>query len=159
MRPTVKVSAIGSTTQLKAALKQLSKARVLVGIPEDKNDRQNSPVTNAALMYLHTNGSELQGIPARPVIEPAIQAPDNKVLIAEPLGEAAKAVLDDKRAQASSELKRAGILGSNAAKRWFTDARNGWASNSPATIARKGSERPLIDTAQLRRSITYIVEE
>jgi hypothetical protein len=30
--------------------------------------------------------------------------------------------------------------------------------NSPYTIARKGSSKPLIDTGQLRNSITYQVE-
>ena len=29
-----------------------------------------------------------------------------------------------------------------------------WAPNKPNTIAQKGSDKPLIDTAQLRRSIT-----
>jgi hypothetical protein len=31
--------------------------------------------------------------------------------------------------------------------------------NKPATIARKGSDRPLIDTAQLLNSITYVVRK
>ena len=29
-----------------------------------------------------------------------------------------------------------------------------WPDNSPATIARKGSDKPLIDTSQLRRAVT-----
>lgn len=33
-----------------------------------------------------------------------------------------------------------------------------WASNSPATIKKKGSSKPLIDTGRLRGSITYEVE-
>ena len=75
------------------------------------------------------------------------------------LGEAGKAVLARNASLATDELRRAGILGANAAKRWFTDPQNGWAANAPATAARKGSERPLIDTAQMRRSITYLVED
>lgn len=34
-----------------------------------------------------------------------------------------------------------------------------WTPNSPATIRAKGSEMPLIDTGNLRNSITYKVEE
>ena len=34
-----------------------------------------------------------------------------------------------------------------------------WTPNSPVTIARKGSSRPLIDTGELRASITYRTEK
>ena len=34
-----------------------------------------------------------------------------------------------------------------------------WTPNSPVTIAKKGSSRPLIDTGELRASITYKVEK
>lgn len=34
-----------------------------------------------------------------------------------------------------------------------------WIPNSPVTIAKKGSSRPLIDTGELRASITYRVEK
>ena len=34
-----------------------------------------------------------------------------------------------------------------------------WTPNSPSTIAKKGSSRPLIDTGELRASITYKVEK
>lgn len=145
--------------KLKADLAKLKKAQVLVGIPEDHNARNKGEMTNAALMYLHTHGSPRQGVPARPVIEPALAASDNKAHITKALGEAAKAVLDGKPNEAHNGLENAGMLGRNAAIRWFTDPRNGWAPNSPATIAKKGSDRPLIDTGQLRRSITFVVEE
>jgi len=146
--------------KLKADLAKLRRANVYVGVPEDKSNRQGkAKVTNAALVYLHTHGSPLQGIPARPIIEPAISAPDNKALIARELGEAARAVLSHKPGETRSRLDRAGMLGRNAAIRWFTDGRNGWAANRPSTAKRKGSDRPLIDTGQMRRSITYLVEE
>ena len=34
-----------------------------------------------------------------------------------------------------------------------------WTPNAPSTIAKKGSSRPLIDTGELRASITYKVEK
>ena len=34
-----------------------------------------------------------------------------------------------------------------------------WTPNSPVTIAKKGSSRPLIDTGELRASITYRVDK
>lgn len=159
MKPTIKTSSTDSTAKLKASLAQLAKKQVYVGVPEDQTSRGSGGVTNAGLLYLHTHGSALQNIPARPVIEPAIQASDNKALLTKELGAAAQAVLDGKPAEAKQGLNRAGQLGANAAKRWFTDPRNGWRENAPATIERKGSDKPLIDTGELRRSITYVVED
>ena len=145
---------------MKAALAQLKTARVLVGVPEAKTDRRKgNQVTNAGLMYIHTHGSPLHSIPPRPVIEPAINAPDNKALITKQLGEAAKDVLAAKPTAANAALTKAGMLARNAVQRWWTDPRNNWAPNSAATIARKGIDKPLIDTAQLRRSVQFLVQK
>ncbi len=160
MQPNVKVAATGAGLNgLKAALAKLERAQVYVGVPEDHTGRNAGTVTNAALVYLHTHGSPLHGLPARPIIEPALQAPDNRALITAELGEAAKAVFSGNVSAVRAHLGRAGMLGRNAAVRWFTDARNGWAPNRPPTVRRKGSSRPLIDTGQMRRSITYFVDE
>lgn len=159
MRPNIKVSSTDATAKLKAALAALASKRVLVGVPEEDGERQKGEITNAQLVYIHTHGSPLNGIPARPIIEPAVEAPDTRAIISNELGEAARAALGNQAAATHSHLDRAGIAGSNAAKRWFTDPRNGWPADKPATVKRKGSDRPLIDTAQLRRSITHVVED
>ena len=162
MQPTVKLKTTDNSGDLMAQLKALSKMQVLVGIPEDKAERKpakGEAVNNAQLMFIHTNGSPLKGIPKRPVIEPAIEASGNKEPITEELGEAAHAILDSDPEAARQHLKRAGMTGQNAARAWFTDPRNHWQKNSKETIQRKGSDRPLIDTGELRRSIVYIVEE
>jgi hypothetical protein len=108
-------------------------------------------------MYIHTNGSPVKNIPPRPVIEPAIET--SRPAIVSELGQAMAAVFAQEPTQARAHLEAAGIVGRNAAIRWFTDPRNGWPPNAPSTIARKGSDRPLIDTGQLRRAITYVVTE
>ena len=119
----------------------------------DKAEGQT--INDAELLFIHTNGSELRHLPARPVLEPAIAA--NSELIAPVMGAAAKDLLNGDAAGAENELNRAGVVASNAAKRWFTDSRNGWAPNAPETIKRKKSDKPLIDTGQLRKALTYIV--
>jgi hypothetical protein len=159
MNPNIKVSSIDHSAKLRASLASLGRKRVLVGVPEEKNDRRSGEITNAGLVYLHTHGSALQHIPPRPIIEPAIEAADNKAMITAKLGEAAKSALNGQAPQTTQALNQAGMLGRNAAIRWFTDPRNHWAANSPRTVAEKGSDRPLIDTAQMRRSITYVVDE
>jgi len=135
---------------------------VLVGVPEETSNRKEGEVTNAQLMFIHSQGSDLQSIPKRPVIEPAIEAPDNKERITRELSQASKAMLDGDKQRAASFLKRAGQAGANAARSWFTDPRNGWPENTEAVAARKRKKgkgekvRPLIDKEELRKSITWV---
>ncbi len=161
--------------KLAADLQKIAKTQVLVGVPEEKTDRKvragetvsagkvvskkykKDRINNAQLMYIHTNGSPVAGIPARAVIEPAIEAPDNRVNISNELGKAVKSYLDQNPADSEKQLKRAGMVAQNACRAWFEDPRNNWPPNSPLTIAKKGSDKPLIDTAQLRKSIIYVV--
>ncbi len=140
-------------------LKELDRVDVLVGIPARTTPRTKQVINNASLLFIHTHGSPIRGIPARPVIEPAIAASGNKEAISTELAAAAKASLDDQQSVARQHLDRAGLAGENAAKSWFTDPRNNWAPNSPETIRRKGSDRPLIDTGALRRSMTHVIRE
>lgn len=148
----------GGIDKIKKDLLTLMKTDVLVGIPEDKSLREETTkANNAQLLYIHTNGSDLQGIPKRPVIEPAIKASEDK--INKILGEAAKLSLEGNISQAKLKLKEAGLLGANASRAWFTDPRNNWPPNSLTTIKRKGSSKPLIDTGQMRKAITFVVRE
>jgi hypothetical protein len=128
---------------------------VFVGIPARTRSRRGGKLNNAELLFIHTKGSPLKSIPARPVIEPAIEA--NQEFINKELGNAVSAALANDPEGVNAALNRAGMVAANACKAWFLDARNGWAPNKPATIRRKGSERPLIDTAAMRRAITHVV--
>lgn len=174
--------------KLEDGLRLLSGERVLVGIPSDENARkakkgEKAPINNAALLFILSKGSQLRNLPATPVIEPAINEPDNKDRINRFLKEAAQAELEGRHGDALECLQKAGMAGANAAKRWFTDPRNGWPPNADSTINRKlgklstakreaaldrivaqkgdttGVVTRNIDTGQLRRAITYVVEE
>ena len=159
------------------ALQKLEKQQAYVGIPESRGARKSevvhhidlngkktkfirsAPINNAQLLFIHTKGSPLRGIPARPVIEPALEATDNKASISEELKQAAKAALDGRPQLMKQFLKRAGLDAQNRVKAWFLDPRNNWAPNKPSTIRRKGSDRVLIDTGQMRNAIVYVVTE
>jgi hypothetical protein len=159
VKASVSVTRKSGQPTFSARLDKLKRCAVFVGIPQDKNVRTVSEVTNAQLLYIHTHGSPLNHIPARPVIEPAIKAKDNAARISTELNAAAKSILDGNPDEARQYLDKAGTLGANAAKRWFVDERNGWQSNTESTIERKGSDKPLIDTGELRRDITYVVKD
>ena len=143
--------------KLEQALKELSKIKVYVGIPEKEASRKedNGP-NNAELMYIHSQGSELQKIPARPVLEPVVEK--NKSQISNLLQKAMKSGLSGNKAKMMAEFHQVGQYAENKAKAYFVDPTNGWPPNSPKTVARKKSNRPLIDTGQLRKSITHVVE-
>jgi hypothetical protein len=137
-------------------LAKIYKMASYVGIPAEKSSRKRQKVNNAELLFIHTKGSPIRGIPARPVLDPAIAADGNRQAIAHELAESAKAILENNPTQATARLRRAGQAGQNAARAWFTDSRNNWAPNAPSTIRRKGSDKPLIDTGVMLSAITHV---
>ncbi len=125
----------------------------------DEEVAKGSPYSAAHQMFIAAHGSPLYRIPPRPIIEPAIEAPGNKERIANSLAKAATAVLEGNPGEAERHLNLAGQKAVNAVRNWFDDPRNGWAANAPATVKAKGSDAPLIDTGQMRKSITYIIKK
>ena len=174
------------TNVIKKRLEALSKMDVFVGIPQGEV-HPDSNITNAQLLYiqehgvreksmrdemqpqldagtpyskayqlwLHEHGSPLWAIPPRPVLEPAIASVKGK--IAKQFQKAHLAALEGK--DFMPFLNAAGKIGRDAAYNWFTDPRNNWPANAPGTIKQKGSDRPLIDTGEMRRAITWVVEK
>jgi len=184
----VDVSSMDLTDEVKKELAELSKLQVYVGIPDGNGRGDGGGITNAELLYVHTHGvrqkvmrdimnpvvesgqmtysqayamwmlahgSPLWASPPRPVIEPAIE--HDQDVVARQLRKVIEAVLDGRDPR--PELELAGMLGQTIARDWFTNPDNGWAPNAPQTIGEKGSDRPLIDTGELRRAITYVISE
>ena len=175
--PTVSVTKVSRVKDFQGILKRFDKLQVYVGVPQEKSSRHqvdhvaapgggkrpkllsamDTKVTNAELLYIHTHGSPLRGIPARPVIEPAIL--DDKANIAAELRTAGEGALAGDQQQMLTGLRRAGMEGQNAARAWFTSPKNNWSPNKPATVAAKGSSMPLIDSTQLRKAIIWVLGE
>lgn len=130
--------------------------RQLAMINDMQGDIENGiPYSKAHQMYIQANGSPLWKTPPRPIIEPAIE--NSKDKIADQLGMVATLALDGDIEGAKRQLDKTGMLGQNVVRDWFDNPKNGWAPNSPVTIAKKGSARPLVDTAELRKSIVFVV--
>ena len=149
-----KAEAIGS---IESRGEKATKGRIKKEIAKFTGAAGGGTVTNAALMFIFSKGSPLRKIPARPWIEPAVEA--SKELITPHLGAAAKAVLEHDPTRAERQLNLAGTVAANAARRWPTNPANHWAPNAPSTIKRKGSDRPGIDTGQLRRALTHVLRQ
>jgi hypothetical protein len=116
-------------------------------------------INNAQLLFIFSKGSPLRKQPPRSVLESSIQADGNKQPIARELAASMKAELDGDKPTAKVKIKRAALAGQNAARKWFTDSRNGWAPNTQGTIDAKGSDVPGIDTGAMRAAIIGIVKE
>lgn len=178
--PTLGLSKKSGYAKLSARLKKLSTLAAYVGVPASNSRKQQlmkmantstgkrkqralksakSQVNNAELLFIHTNGSPARHIPARPVLQPAVMAAGNREAIANQLALATKANLEGKPEEAQKRMQKTGMAGQNAARNWFTDPRNNWPPDAPATVAAKGSDRPLIDTGALRASIVYVVKD
>lgn len=188
-QPTVKLTTTDNSAKVTRDLDGLNRLQVYVGVPEansgrkkgkDLNnaqlafiltngvrsggmkaemDQSGKPYGAALALYLHTHGSPLYRVPPRPIIEPAIEAKGNREAILAQLKKAGEALLDGRKIEAIRFLHLAGQEAENRCRAWFTDPRNNWPPNAPSTVKRKGSSQPNIDTAQLRRSITHVVEE
>ena len=124
---------------------------VRVGMQPEIN--KGTKYSVALQMYIHEHGSFAYQVPPRPTIEPAIK--DAKEGIGERLGDAAKAAAEGKDTQKA--LGDVGLYAQAKVKGWFTNPKNGWAPNAPATIKGKGSARPLIDTGAMQGSITFVI--
>ena len=140
----------------------------------------DADVTNAELLFIFSKGSPMRRQPPRPVLEPAVEADGNRQVIARELAGACKASIDGDRAKAVKQTKRAALAGQTAARKWFTDPRNNWASLADSTKrgrARRMSKAQLaaatddegslknsaftpgVDTGAMRAAIIGIISE
>lgn len=138
----------------------------------DASMAEGKSYTKAHEMYIQEHGSPLWHSPPRPIIEPSIEDPENREQIMAELNKVPGHVMDGDMDAAMRDLASAGMVAQNVVRDWFTNPKNGWAPNSPITIdgskpdkdgkqfiKGKGSERPLIDTGELRKSVGYVIRE
>lgn len=181
----VTVTRVASNAVVFAGVKRLQQLQVLVGITTATayQNEGHPDINNAELLWIHSHGSPLQNIPERAVLEPAIEAEDNKARIAREFKAVGQAALRGDESAAMLALNRAGQAGVNAAQSWFTDPRNGWPPDSDETVARKlgklapkaqdaalrkiekaggvltGIVTTLVDTDDMRKAITYVIKD
>lgn len=121
---------------------------VNVGIPQGAREEDGTPV--AMVAAVHEYGSPSQGIPERPFLRVAVQKNRIKYVRLNRIN-----LVKMLRGQMSIE-QALGQLGEMAKGDVQTEIRSGdFAPLKPATIKRKGSSRPLIDTGQMVQSIAW----
>lgn len=163
--PTPKVTmTLDKMPEVLEAMRMLTNERVYVGIPDKENGREGGAIGNAGIGFVQENGSPRNNIPARPFLRPGVEKV--RETIAEELGAGARALLGGRADAVRTSFNRAGILASNSVK-GVINSGEGFAPLSDATLKarrtrkrapRKGT-KPLIDTGQLRNSVTYVIRK
>lgn len=170
--------------RIRQSIRELTDREVLVGIPASTTDRKPEPgdtqlpPTNAVLGYVHEFGEPEHNIPARPFLIPGIH--DAVKPIAARMGKVARAVLTLTSQTVDQQFNSIGLIAQNSVRRKLTEGPFVPLSDrTVAARARKGREgamwelawrqagapagtdlaKPLIDTGQLRNSITYVVRK
>ncbi len=139
---------------LNVLVKALGDGRVVrVGMLGRKANRKDggNKVTNAELGAIHEFGSFSNNIPARSWLRMPIHKESDK--IAKEAGKASDKMVKD--GNMLGILKNIGVACEAAIQRAFASTGFGqWRPDKPATIRRKGSDSPLIDTGEFRRAVT-----
>lgn len=179
---------IDKVAAVMTAISALAETRVMAGIPASKAERDDdTPINNAQLMYIHENGAPEINLPARPVVHPAIESIHDE--IANGLGVAGEKALSGNVTGTLQAYNAVGIMAQNAMRKKITDGpfvplspatikgrmyRNGGrkrrkgeqdyldqieAGVDPAEAQSAAGIKPLIDTGQLRRALTYVIKK
>lgn len=157
----------------------LAETRVMVGVPAEKGSRNDAaPINNAALAYIHENGAPEAGIPARPFLKPGIEAKRDD--ITEGLVKVGTAALDGRPEAVDRGFHAVGLIGQNAVRAKVNEGVPPPLAESTlrarAARGRKGAQqelanraaglpastelaKPLIDTAQMRNSLSYVIRK
>ena len=163
--------------------------QVLVGVPDTTAERQaeKGPMNNATLGYIHEFGSPAANIPARPFLIPGVEGAEDAIEAR--FKKATQAALTGDRQKVEAQLMSAGQETADAVRskilegdcapltpstiRQRNRSRNTTSQRESellyAGLLAKGIDageaqalagiRPLINTAQLQKSITYVLRK
>ena len=129
-----------------------------IGVVSEKTKRKETVkvgLTNAEIMFINENGSPLNHIPARPVLEMTLQWVSSSGLLEKTIDKCLDVYLKtDNLDDVDKEVNKLCLRMQNYARRIIYDNDGRLAPNAPSTIRKKGENYPLHDTGQLARSIT-----
>ena len=131
-------------SEIKDALGSMDKF-VTVGIHEDKNARKDM-FSNAQVGAANHFGTSR--IPARPFLDVGVEMGTNKYL------RIIKSAAENNE-PLDLALERCGIVAAGEVQKYIRELQD--PPNAESTIKKKKSANPLIDTGQLRQSISYKV--
>ena len=141
--------------RLKRLIKDLERFKIEVGFNENSGkyaaNEEGEEITVADVVAWNEFGSERS--PSRPFMRQTVE--DYKGQITKHANKAVKAAIHGGGAEEALNS-----IGAFTKGKMQLEIRNGdWVPNAPYTIAKKGSDKPLIDTGRMRQSIVYVIKE
>lgn len=136
--------------RIRMAEQLLRETHVEVGLPA------GAPGRSRWLLALHERGAPGAGIPPRPVVGPALGEEQTRHAMASGLAQACEAAAAGEPAGVPAGFERAGAAGVQAIRDKIDAGLS--PGNAPATIAKKGFDKPLVDTGALYASFGYEVK-
>lgn len=139
--------------KIERELRAARKLVALVGIPSDSKRHEDNPnIGLAEIAFIMEKGSTVNKIPPRPFMQQTRTMNEKKVA---GLSKKYLSAISTGKMGAMDAIKKLGASYEGAMKRIFIAGT--FAPDAPATVRRKKSSRPLIDTGLLRQSIKYKV--
>ena len=134
--------------------REIGKPKVYIGVPASKNGMHEGGINMATLLALHVLGAPSRGIPQRDPLRPPLIA--NAQRYSDLLALGLKNALSD-GTDPKLVYEKIGIVATNDVYDYFVTGN--FKALSEKTIKAKGSSKPLIDSEELRGSITYEVRQ
>lgn len=132
-----------------AELEKLAKLEIQIGFQEgETNDDGASLAEIAAFNELGTST-----IPARPFMRQSFENHEKELQAA---CDQVNAMLSN-GSTCESALEELGVFAKGLVQNEILEGE--FEPNSPSTIAKKGSDTPLIDTGRMRQSVNYVIKE
>lgn len=145
----------GGLKGLLERFRDIGKPKVYIGVPASKNSiHKDSKINMATLFALHVYGVPTRGIPQRDPLRPPLIA--NAQRYTDLLAIGLKNALSD-GTDPKIVYEKIGIVATNDVKDYFITGN--FKALSEKTIKAKGSSKPLLDTGELRNSISYEVRQ
>ena len=133
--------------------REIGKPKVYIGVPASKNGiHKDSKINMATLLAIHVLGAPSRGIPQRDPLRPPLIA--NAQRYTDLMAQGIKNALSD-GTDPKIVYEKIGIVATNDVYDYFVTGN--FKPLDQRTIDRKGSSKPLIDSEELRGSISYEV--
>lgn len=149
---TFRLNAAGQ--KLYKQINELKEGQVFIGFPEGEATHTGPDGESADMALIAAyNEYGTSTTPARPFLKQTVDSNQDKIKAM--CKQTVKDISDGKPTEGC--LKRLGAFGVGLVQETITNG--SFAPNNPQTIKRKGSDKPLIDTGQMRQSVHYIIRK
>jgi hypothetical protein len=170
---------VDTVAKVIGGIEKLATTRVMVGVPSNRTDRKDDePINNAEIAYIQDNGAPEVNIPARPFMEPGVKAAQSS--IEDGLKKTGQAALDGNVQAVDRGFNAVGLIGQASirakinegippplaestlkarARRGRKGAQKELANRAAGADAGTELAKPLVDSAQMRNAINYVVRK